>query len=87
MIGAWKGWETRRQNELRVKVLHWFEELARANNWWLPTIIKHQKDDWGHGDCSVELCLDWGEGGYVFRWFKTWSEATDYLIEIAPRCY
>lgn len=85
MIGAWRGWDTRRQNELRRKALVYFTGLARTNGWYLPTIIAHLKDDWGHGDCCVELCIDWG-GGYLSRWFKTRADASDYLIDIAPKC-
>ncbi|GAI73556.1 unnamed protein product, partial [marine sediment metagenome] len=58
---------------------------ARANGWWLPAIVSHPKDDWGHGECCVELCISWGEE-YVSRWFKIRAEAYDYLIDIAPHC-
>lgn len=86
MLGGFKARDTRRLNELRRKALAWFTKLARANNWYEPCILKHLQDDWGHGDCTVELCLDWGEGEHVSRWFRSWGEATDYLIEIAPKC-
>jgi len=85
MIGAWKGWDSRRRNQLRMRALGWFTELAKANKYCLPAIIKHPKDDWGYGTRHVELCLNWGDG-YVSRWFDTWAEAADYLIDIAPKC-
>lgn len=85
MLGGFKARDTRRRNELRRKALDYFTKVAQANGWYLPAIISRPKDDWGHGDCCVELCISWGDG-YLSRWFKTWAEAGDYLIEIAPHC-
>ncbi|MBA7545498.1 hypothetical protein ES705_37867 [subsurface metagenome] len=85
MLGGFKARDTRRRNQLRLKALDYFRRMAQVESWGLPAVILHPKDDWGHGECCVELSLDWGNG-YVHRWFRNWAETTDYLIEIAPHC-
>jgi hypothetical protein len=78
MMGAWRGWDTRRQNELRLKALKYHIKEAIAHGWGLPNILRHAEGGW-------ELSIDFGHG-YCFLRFETWHEAADWLIKIAPHC-
>ena len=85
MLGGFKARNTRWLNNLRYKALDYQGKMDREMGWYETTIISHPKDDWGHGDCCVELCIGYKDR-YLSRWFKTRAEALDYLIDIAPRC-
>lgn len=78
MLGGFKARDTRWLNELRRKAFGYFISLAKATGSGLPAILRHSE-----GGC--ELSIDLGDG-YRFRRFKTWTEAGDYLIDIAPHC-
>ena len=85
MLGGFKARNTRWLNNLRRKALDYHQKVDQEMGWYLTTIIPLPKDDWGHGDCCVELCIG-AKDGYLPRWFKTWADAGDYLIDIAPHC-
>lgn len=85
MLGGFKARNTRWLNDLRRKALTYHQSQDREMGWYKTVILMHPKDDWGHGDCCVELCIG-QERSYLSRWFKTREEAGDYLIEIAPHC-
>ena len=83
MLGGFKARNTRWLNNLRRKALAYHQKLDREMGWYETTILIHPKDDWG--DTRVELCIG-QKDRYLSRWFKTWAEAGDYLIDIAPHC-
>lgn len=86
MLGGFKARNTRWLNNLRRKALAYHQKLDREMGWYLTVIDTHPKDDWGYGDCCVELCIG-QEGRYLSRWFRTRADAGDYLIDIAPHCH
>ena len=85
MTGAWRGWDTRRQNMLRDKALEYFRKQAIALGWYLPSISHAKEPNIHHSRAGWYLSMDVGQGYKELR-FDSWAELGDWLISLAPHC-
>lgn len=73
-IGARRGWETRRINELRQRAMSTLTEIARANHYLLPNIAPLAEGGFG---LSYEL----GKGERHLK-FESREQAKDFVVSL-----
>lgn len=85
MVGAWRGWDTRRRNQLCHRALEYFRKQAIALGRGLPSMGYCKEPDISHDRAGWYLAMDFGQGYKELR-FDSRGELGDWLIRVAPHC-